>query len=111
MKALPFAALVTMVCLPLVLSVARAAETNKDDLQGVWIATSGELNGKPVPAKEVERIRFTFKGAKLLVRGARDEDKEEEGTFKPIRRSRPDTWTSRSRARLCTGFTRSRGTN
>jgi len=82
MKALPFAALVTMVCLPLVLSVARAAETNKDDLQGVWIATSGELNGKPVPAKEVERIRFTFKGAKLLVRGARDEDKEEEGTFK-----------------------------
>jgi uncharacterized protein (TIGR03067 family) len=62
--------------------MGRAADPSKDELQGVRVGASGEVNGKPAPAKEVERIRFTFKGAKLLVRGARDEDKEEESTFK-----------------------------
>jgi uncharacterized protein (TIGR03067 family) len=63
-------------------SMSRADDADKDELQGVWIATSLEINGKPASAKEVERTRFTFKGEKLLVRGARDEDKEEKGAFK-----------------------------
>ena len=82
MKALPFAALVTLVCLPLVLAVARAADPDKDELQGVWIATSMEINGNPAPAKEVEATRFTFKEQKLLYRHSKDEGKENEGTFK-----------------------------
>ena len=80
MKALPFAALVTLVCLPLVLAVARAADPDKDELQGVWIATSMEINGNPAPAKEVEATRFTFKGQKLLYRNSKGGGKEDEGT-------------------------------
>jgi len=82
MKSFSFLLLVAGAWLASVASMGRAADPAKDELQGVWVAASGETNGKPVPAKDVERIRFTFKGEKLLVRGARDEDKEEEGTFK-----------------------------
>jgi uncharacterized protein (TIGR03067 family) len=82
MKALPFTALVTVVCLASALAVARAADPDKDELQGVWIATSMEINGNAAPAKEVEATRFTFKGQKLLYRHSKDAGKEEEGTFK-----------------------------
>jgi uncharacterized protein (TIGR03067 family) len=82
MKVLPFTALVTVVCLASALAVARAADPDKDELQGVWIATSMEINGNPSPAKEVEATRLTFKGQKLLYRHSKDEGKEEEGTFK-----------------------------
>jgi uncharacterized protein (TIGR03067 family) len=82
MKRFSFVALVAGAWLASAVSMSRAADADKDELQGAWIATSMEINGKPAPAKEVERTRFTFKGEKLLVWGARDQDKEEEGTFK-----------------------------
>lgn len=47
-------------------------------LQGVWIAKSMEADGKPAPAEAVKRMRFTFKGDKLLVRGNHDDGSEEE---------------------------------
>ncbi len=81
MKVLLVAA-VTLVCLSTVLAVARAADPDKDELQGVWIATAMEINGNPAPAKEVESTRFTFKAQKLLYRHSKDEGKAEEGTFK-----------------------------
>jgi uncharacterized protein (TIGR03067 family) len=56
----------------------RAGEDAKDPLQGVWAAQSVEADGKPAPAEAVKRMRFTFKGDKLLVRGNHDDDREEE---------------------------------
>ena len=82
MKAFPFTALVTVVCLASALAVARAADADKDELQGVWIATSMEINGEPAPTAEVKATRFAFKGEKLLFRHSKDDGKEEQGTFK-----------------------------
>ena len=75
-------ALVSVVYLASASAVAHAADPDKDELQGVWIATSMEINGNPAPAKEVEATRFTFKGQKLLYRNSKDGGKEDEGTFK-----------------------------
>src|SRR5262249_50829433 len=89
MKAFPFTALVTVVCLASALAVARAADADKDELQGVWIATSMEINGKPAPTEEVKATRFTFKGEKLLVRHPKGGGQEEEGSFKTDREKSP----------------------
>ncbi len=82
MKRFSFVALVVSVCLASGASIGRAADADNDELQGVWVATSMEINGEPAQAEEVERTRFTFKGQKLLLRHSKDEGKEEEGTFK-----------------------------
>src|SRR5438067_13810067 len=64
MKAFFLAAFVAGAC------IASAANTclgaDKDELQGEWVATSGEINGKPYPAEALKRTRFTFKGDALL---------------------------------------------
>jgi len=46
------------------------------------VATSGEINGKPASATDVKRLRFTFKGDKLLVRGFKDDMQEVECSYK-----------------------------
>lgn len=61
---------------------ANAGDETKDPLQGVWIARSLESDGKAAPAEAVNRMRFTFKGDKLLIKGNFADDREEECTFK-----------------------------
>jgi uncharacterized protein (TIGR03067 family) len=78
MKAFSLALLLTAACLATALAPRPAAGADKDDLQGVWVATSIEVNGKPAPAGEVKHTRFTFKGDKLLIRGAKDDGREVE---------------------------------
>ena len=82
MNAFSLAFVPAAVCVALLFTAPTAAGADKEDLQGVWVATSMEINGELAPAKEVERTRFTFKGEKLLVRHAKDEGKEEKATFK-----------------------------
>ena len=61
-----------------VMGASPAAPDDKASLQGVWIAESMEVEGKPAPAEAVKRTRFTFKGDKLLVKGNFDDEREEE---------------------------------
>jgi uncharacterized protein (TIGR03067 family) len=82
MKVLSPVALVAGAWLALAAGPGRGADADKDELQGVWIATSIETNGAPAPAREVEGTRFTFTGEKVLVRHPKDGGKEEEGAFK-----------------------------
>jgi uncharacterized protein (TIGR03067 family) len=82
MKTCSFVALVAGAWLASAASIGCAAEAAKDELQGVWAATSMEINGEPAPAKEVGRTRFAFKGEKLLLRHSKDGGKEVEATFK-----------------------------
>jgi uncharacterized protein (TIGR03067 family) len=49
----------------------------KAALQGVWNAKSMVKDGHAPPAEVLKKMRFTFKGEKLLVRGNRDDDSEE----------------------------------
>lgn len=60
---------------------ADEADDAKGALQGVWQAQSLEADGEPAPAKAVEKMRFTFKGDKVLVRGNFRDDREEEGSY------------------------------
>jgi len=88
MKAFSLVALVAGTWLTSAANTCRGAAN--DELQGVWVATSAELNGEPVPAKEVERTRFTFKGEKVLIRPTKDKDKaDEEGTYKADSKKSP----------------------
>lgn len=61
---------------------APIAPDNKTALQGVWIAQSMEMDGKPAPPATVKQMRFTFKGDRLLVRGNFDNDAEEKCEYK-----------------------------
>lgn len=82
MKSLLLTAFVT-VCLTMPsLAVAKAADNGDKSLQGVWIAESMEIDGKPAPKKAVEQMRFNFKGKKLLVRGNHGDDREEECDYR-----------------------------
>jgi uncharacterized protein (TIGR03067 family) len=67
----------------------RSADADKDDLQGVWVAHSMEVNGEPARAEQIKKVRFTFQGKKLLVRGAKDDGREEEGSFEVDRSKSP----------------------
>ena len=60
---------------------AIAGEDAADSIQGVWIAKSMEANGKSAPEEVVNRLRFTFKDDKLLVKGNFDDGREEECSF------------------------------
>jgi uncharacterized protein (TIGR03067 family) len=64
-----------------VMGASPAAPDDKASLQGVWIAESMEADGKPAPAEALKRMRFTFKGDKLLVRGNFADDREEECSY------------------------------
>jgi uncharacterized protein (TIGR03067 family) len=83
MKGLPFAAVFVGVWLASAPLAGRGADPDKD-LQGTWIATSIEINGKPAPPDTVKRTRFTFQGEKLLVRHEEHEGKEVEWTYKIV---------------------------
>ena len=57
--------------------VANDGDDGAKALQGVWAAASMEADGTPAPAKDVERMRFTFKENKLLIRGNFRDDREQ----------------------------------
>lgn len=58
--------------------LSRAAGDAKDALQGVWVAQSMEADGQAAPAETVKRMRFTFKGDKLFIKGNFEDGREEE---------------------------------
>src|SRR5207247_1473634 len=70
-------------------TAGKAADDEKDALQGVWVAQHMESDGKPAAPGAVKRMRFTFRGEKLLVRGNFDDDREEECTYKVDPRPSP----------------------
>ena len=70
--------LFTAFLLAFIAGAGPAVPDDKTSLQGVWIAKSMEVDGKPDPAEAAKRMRFTFKGDKLLVRGNHNDDSEEE---------------------------------
>jgi uncharacterized protein (TIGR03067 family) len=57
------------------------ADDAKKALQGVWVARSMEADGRSAPPKVVEKMRYTFKGDKLFIRGNFANDREEETTY------------------------------
>ena len=70
----------------------RAGEKADDAklLQGVWVASSVEVDGQAMPKEAVERTRFTFKGDKLLVHGDENAEKAEvECSFKLTAKESP----------------------
>lgn len=89
MTAFSLVALVAGTWLASAASTGHGADADKDELQGAWVATSMEINGKPAPAQEVERTRFIFKGEKLFVRHAKDGGQADEGTFKADSKKSP----------------------
>lgn len=77
-------------CLVLALqSVTKADDEGKESLQGVWAAQSMESDGKSAPAEATKRMRFTFKGDKLFIKGNFDDDREEECVYKVDSRQSP----------------------
>lgn len=82
MRHLLWAALVVPYLVSALHSGAKAGDDDKNPLEGVWVAQSIEADSKPAPAESVKRMRFTFKGDKVLVRGNFNDDREEEGAYK-----------------------------
>lgn len=74
-------AAVALVCVPGFLNQLCVADDGANSLQGVWNALSAESDGQPLPEEAVRRLRFTFKGDKLVIRGNQDNDSEEECDF------------------------------
>lgn len=77
MRRWPLAVLMAT-CLAIVSRLAGAADEDDRPLEGVWVGQSMEADGKPAPAETARRMRFTFKGDKLFIRGNFDGDREEE---------------------------------
>ena len=71
------------------ISLAKAADDTADPLQGVWNAKSMEADGKAAPPDAVKRMRFTFRGDKLLIRGNFSDDREVECSFRVDARQSP----------------------
>lgn len=69
--------LLVLACQP----VAGFQKDETDALQGVWNAKSIEADGKLAPDEAVQRMRFTFKGDKLLIKGNTNDDTEEECAY------------------------------
>ena len=63
---------------------AEKAKSDKDKLQGSWVAVSGEVGGKKAPEEFVQKCQVIIAGDKItltgLVRG--EKEKGVEGTFK-----------------------------
>ena len=59
-------------------SISMAADDAKDALQGVWVAKSMKADGKPAPKDTLKRMRFTFEGDKLRIRGNSKTDEDED---------------------------------
>jgi RNA polymerase sigma factor (sigma-70 family) len=60
------------------------AKTDKDKLQGTWIAVSGEAGGKKAPEEFVHKCKVVIVGNKVTLVGLVKDEKENgvEGTFK-----------------------------
>jgi uncharacterized protein (TIGR03067 family) len=89
MKASQIGAMVFVVCLASFSQESRCGDDERDELQGVWAATAGEIRGKPAAPQEIKGTRFAFKGNKLLVRSPTLGEREVEGTFKADREKSP----------------------
>jgi len=78
--------LTTFCALVLALTAPAAAQEKKDvpkelvPFQGTWKVVKGELAGMPLPAKEIEAVRFTFAGDKITVKEGKRE-KDDTGSF------------------------------
>jgi uncharacterized protein (TIGR03067 family) len=83
------AVLIVMVCSACSPARGRAADGQKDELQGVWVATAIDISGKLAPPDEIKATRFTFKGDKVLVRHPTFGKREVEATFKADREKSP----------------------
>ncbi len=61
----------------------KKADDVKASLQGAWNGKSMVKDGQSAPADVLKKMRFTFKGEKLIVRGNRadDADAEDEASF------------------------------
>ena len=51
-------------------------------LQGAWVAQSIETHGEQAPPESAKKLRFTFKGDRLLIAGNTSPDKEEDCPYK-----------------------------
>lgn len=69
------------VCVP---ALSRTVSANNDGnaLRGVWVAESMHKDGRPAPDEAVKRMRFTFDGDTLLVRGNAGDDRESKCSYK-----------------------------
>jgi uncharacterized protein (TIGR03067 family) len=79
------------VCAGLVVAVAAGdepAKTDADKLQGVWKTVAVEVDGKKMSEDGVKNIRLTVKGDKMIFK---EENKEEEATFKLDETQKPRT--------------------
>jgi 3-hydroxyanthranilate 3,4-dioxygenase len=57
--------------------VALAGPAEKDKLQGGWIAVSLIERGQSAPEGELKKVRFTFTGDNLTIKGNRPDGKED----------------------------------
>jgi uncharacterized protein (TIGR03067 family) len=77
--------LATVLCLVALQSQAadekKADKTDKDKLQGTWVASSIEFMGKTLPVPEGKEATFTFDGDKVKIHDP-DKKKDENGTYK-----------------------------
>lgn len=79
-------AVALLTCFAFGSSVSRAADDEpapeaNSPLEGVWVATELTVDGKNPPQEAIERMRFTFRGNDVLVRGNFRNDREEKNTF------------------------------
>jgi uncharacterized protein (TIGR03067 family) len=72
----------SLLCLlALTTQAAEDKKSDKDNLQGTWVATSVTVGGKTIDIPKGKEATFTFKGDKMTVHDA-EKNKDEEGTFK-----------------------------
>jgi len=57
-------------CFALLIALANntSASEAKDDLQGAWQAVDGEVNGKKLPADQVDELQVVIKADKLEIK-------------------------------------------
>jgi uncharacterized protein (TIGR03067 family) len=70
--------MVATLALALVAGVVSADDATEKDLkamQGKWSVASAVDRGKPVPAKELEGMEIEFKGATMITREGKSEEK------------------------------------
>jgi uncharacterized protein (TIGR03067 family) len=83
MNAQSFPAVLVGVWLASAPLAVRGADPDRD-LQGTWIATSAEIDGKPVERDMVNKTRFIFQGEKLLIPHETVKGQEVEFTYKIV---------------------------
>lgn len=82
---------ITAFTLVIIASSAPAADKDADKLQGVWDGVSIEVDGKVAPDEAAKRMRLTFKGENLIIKGNFRDDREETCTYKVDSTKSPKT--------------------